>query len=153
MDGDTSDWDIISKEVPETPMWETLLGAALGGSPLVARPFKFTVRQRSTGYVKTLLAWNERELPERIAKGAFHFERVVSEDAAELILMGLRGNGEARALAFDHVEFIFRQRLQRGDIGPQELFTNLQDFLRPAGEDAVQEFTRRCSPLLPPNSA
>ena len=151
MSHDITDWEIISKEQPKAPFWETVLGVVIGLGPVIDRPFKFTVRERSTGYIKTVLAFNECELPERIAKGASHFERVISQDAAELILTGIRGGGEARVLALDNVEYVFRQRLQRGDIDPQELFTNLQDVLRPAGEEAVQEFTKRCSPLLPQN--
>ena len=148
MDDEIARWEVISKEPPKAGWWETLFGFLLGCGPLVDHPFKFTVRQRSTGYVKTILAFDERELPERIAKGAFHFERIISDDASELILIGLSRGGEARALAFDNIEYTFRRQLEKGDTDPQELFANFQDFLRPAGEDIVQEFTNRCLPDL-----
>jgi hypothetical protein len=146
MADDIAGWEVISKQGDKFTFWQMVLGLFLGAPP--HSMFRFTVRQKSTGYIKTVTAYDESELPERIAKGSFDYARIISDDAAELILTGIRNGGEARSIAFDSVEHIFRHRLKKGDIDPHELFTSLQDFLRPAGEDAVQQFTRRCFPLL-----
>jgi hypothetical protein len=146
-----SGWEVISKKRDKSSvgiLFRDMLLFLFGWGTPHNPPVKFTVREKSTGYIKTVTAYDESELPERIAKGQFDFDRIISEDAAELILAGIRRGGEARALAFDNIEYVFRQRLQKGDIDPYEMLTNLQDVLRPAGEEAVQELTRRCSAWL-----
>lgn len=152
MSDDVAGWEIISKQGEKYTFWEMIFGLLIG-APLTDPTFKFTVRQKSTGIIKTVTAYDEGELPERIARGAFDFERIISEDAAERILTGIRSGGEARTLALDSVEHVLKQRLQKGAIDPRELFANLQDVLRPAGEDAVGEFARRCFPLLSQHEA
>ena len=125
------DWEVISKQGKKFTFWQMLFGFLLGEPP--HSTFKFKVRQKSTGIIKTVTAYDEGELPERIAKGWFDFERIISEEAAEMILTGIRNGGEARTLALDSVEYIFRQRLQKGDIDPHELITNLRiSYGRPA---------------------
>src|SRR5262249_60955154 len=93
-------WEVISKEVPQSSFWEALLhllDVAFFLGLRSERSVKFTLRQKSTGYIRTIMAYDETELPERISKGLFHVDNVISEDAGEIILTGIRSGGEARA--------------------------------------------------------
>lgn len=140
-------WEVVSGQVNRRSIWETLFGAFVA-LPLPST-ITYTVREKSTGTTRTVTCFSAGELPERIAKGQFDFDRILSEADSEMVLSGIRAGGGARALAFEHLELVFRQRQQKGDIEPGELFTSLQAFARRAGEDAVREFSNRCFPLLP----
>ena len=85
------DWEVISKQGKKFTFWQMLFGFLLGEPP--HSTFKFKVRQKSTGIIKTVTAYDEGELPERIAKGWFDFERIISEEAAEMTLTGIRNGG------------------------------------------------------------
>jgi hypothetical protein len=101
-----SGWEVISKKRDKSSvgiLFRDMLLFLFGWGTPHNPPVKFTVREKSTGYIKTVTAYDESELPERIAKGQFDFDRIISEDAAELILAGIRRGGEARALAFDNI--------------------------------------------------
>jgi hypothetical protein len=140
-------WEIVSEHVNRHGFWDIVVSlfSAMRPPPTIT----YTVRLKSTGATRTVTCFGAGELRERIAKGQFDYESIVPDDDAERVLAGIRNGGEASKVAHDHVELVFRHRLQKGDIDPKDLFTSLQGFAQRGGDKAVREFSRRCFPLLP----
>jgi hypothetical protein len=139
-------WEIVAERVNRHGFWDMVF-ALLGG----VRPpptITFTVRLQSTGATRTITCFGAGELRERIGKGQFDYESIIPDDDAARVLAGIRNGGEASKVAFEHMELVFRHRLQKGDIDPKDLFTSLQGFAQRGGDKAVREFSRRCFPLL-----
>jgi hypothetical protein len=98
--------------------------------------------------MRTITCFGAGELGERIAKGQFDYESIIPDDDAERVLAAFRAGGEAGKVALDHIELVFRHRLQKGDIDPKDLFTSLLGFAQRGGDHVVRQFSKRCFPLL-----
>jgi hypothetical protein len=97
-----------------------------------------------------ITAFNRSELQVRAAKRQFDRREIISLDAAQFILPALRsGSGKACTRAFNHIELAFYRGLRQGTIDPHELFTNLRNLVKRAGDEVVREFDKRFLPLLP----
>ena len=144
---DIAGWEILSEHVNRHSLWEIILALFAGVRP--PPTITYTVRQKSTGATRTVTCFGAGELRERIAKGQFDYESIIADDDAERVLAAFRAGDEAAKVALEHVELVFRHRLQKGDIAPKDLYTSLQGFVQRGGDKAVREFSRRCFPLLP----
>ena len=146
MSDDFAGWEIVSGHVNRHGLWEMILGLFVGGR----RPptITYTVRLNPTGATRTITCFSAGELQDRIAKGQFDYELIIPDDDAERVLAGFRAGGEAGRVALDHIELVFRHRLQKGDIDPKDLFTSLQGFAQRGGDHVVRQFSKRCFPLL-----
>lgn len=147
MSKDFSGWEVVSEHVNYRGLWDTLVGMVTGGRP--PPTVTYTVRLKSTGATRTITCFGVGELHERLAQGQFDYESIIADDDAERVLAGVRSGGEARKIALEHMELVFRYRLQKGDIDPKDLFTSLQGFAQRGGDQLVREFSSRCFPLLP----
>jgi hypothetical protein len=146
MSDDIAGWEIVSEHVNSHSFWEILISLFVGARP--PPTITYTVRLKSTGATRTVTCFGAGELPERIAKGQFDYESIISDDDAERVLAGFRAGGEAGKVALDHIELVFRHRLQKADIDPKDLFTSLQGFAQRGGDHFVRQFSNRCFPLL-----
>ena len=139
-------WEIVSEHVNRHSFWDVLVGLFVGARP--PPTITYTVHLKPTGATRTVTCFGAGELRERIANGQFDYEFIVPDDDAERVLAGFRAGGEAAKVALDHMELVFRHRLQKGDIDPKDLFTSLQGFAQRGGEPFVRQFSKRCFPLL-----
>jgi len=62
-------WEVISQQVSKHSLFEVLIGIFAGER--VPPTIKFTVRERATGFKKTITSLGLGELPERIATKSF----------------------------------------------------------------------------------
>ena len=145
MSDDIAGWEVVSEHVNRHSFWEILVGLFAGLRP--PPTITYTVRLKSTA-PRTITCFGAGELPERIANGQFDYEFIIPDDDAERVLAGFRVGGEAAKIALDHIELLFRHRLQKGDIDPKDLFTSLQGFAQRGGDPFVRQFSKRCFPLL-----
>ena len=141
-----SGWEIVSEQVNRHSFWEMIFGLFVGMRP--PPTITYTVRLKPSGATRTVTCFGAGELRERIANGQFDYESIVADDDAERVLAGFRAGGEAAKVALDHMELVFRHRLQKGDIDPKDLFTSLQGFAQRGGDPFVRQFSKRCFPLL-----
>jgi hypothetical protein len=139
-------WEIVSEHVNRHGFWEIVFGLFAGMRP--PPTISYAVRLKSTGATRTITCFGAGELRERIAKGQFDYESIIPDDDAERVRAGFRAGGEAGKVALDHIELVFRHRLQKGDIDPKDLFTSLQGFAQRGGDHLVRQFSKRCFPLL-----
>jgi hypothetical protein len=146
MSDDTAGWEIVSEHVNRYSFWEILLSLFAGARPPPTTTY--TVRLKSSGATRTVTCFGEGELRERIANRQFDYESIIPDDDAERVLAGFHAGGEAAKVALDHMELVFRHRLEKGDIGPRDLFTSLQGFAQRGGDPLVRQFSKRCFPLL-----
>ena len=146
MSDDIAGWEVVSEHVNRHSFWEIVIGLFAGLRP--PPTITYTVRLKSTGATRTITCFGAGELPERIAKGQFDYELIIPDDDAERVLAGFRAGGETGKIALDHIELVFRRRLQKGDIDPKDLFTSLQGFAQRGGDHFVRQFSKRCFPLL-----
>jgi hypothetical protein len=146
MSGEFEDWDVVSEHVNYPGLWETIVGLFSGARP--PRTITYTVRLKSTGATRTVTCFGAGELRERVAHGQFDYESIIPDDDAERVIAGFRAGGEAAKVALEHMELVFRHRLQKGDVDPKDLFTSLQGFAQRGGESLVRQFSKRCFPLL-----
>ena len=146
MSDDFAGWEIVSEHVNRHSYWEMLFSLFVGARP--PPTITYAVRLKSTGTTRTITCFGAGELREHIAKGQFDYESIIPDDDAERVRAGLQAGGEAGKVALDHIELVFRHRLQKGDIDPKDLFTSLQGFAQRGGDHVVRQFSRRCFPLL-----
>jgi hypothetical protein len=146
MADDIAGWEIVSEHVNRHSFWEMVFSLLLGARP--PPTITYTVRLKSTGTTRTVTCFGAGELRERIAKGQFDYESIIPDDDAERVLAGFRAGGEGGKVALDHIELVFRYRLEKGDIDPKDLFTSLQGFAQRGGDHVVRQFSKRCFPLL-----
>lgn len=146
MSDDIAGWEVVSEHVNRHGFWEMVIGLFAGLRP--PPTITYTVRLKSTGATRTVTCFGAGELPERIAKGQFDYESIIPDDDAARVLAGFRAGGEAGKVALEHIELLFRRRLQKGDIDPKDLFTSLQGFAQRGGDHFVRQFSKRCFPLL-----
>ena len=146
MSDDFAGWEVVSEHVNRHSFWEMVFSLFVGSRP--PPTITYTVRLKSTGATRTITCFGAGELRERIAKGQFDYELIIPDDDAERVLAGFRAGGEAGKVALDHIELVFRHRLQKGDIDPKDLFTSLQGFAQRGGDHVVRQFSRHCFPLL-----
>jgi hypothetical protein len=146
MSGEFADWDVVSEHVNRHSLWEMIVGLFSGvrAPPTIT----YTVRLKSTGATRTVTCVGAGEVRERVANGQFDYESIIPDDDAERVIAGFRAGGEAAKVALDHMELVFRHRLQKRDIDPKDLFTSLQGFAQRGGDPLVRQFSKRCFPLL-----
>jgi hypothetical protein len=147
MSKDFAGWDVVSEHVNYRSLWDTLVGIFTSARP--PPTITYTLRLKSTGATRTITCFGVGELGDRLAQGQFDYESIIADDDAERVLAGVRSGGEASKVALEHMELVFRHRLQKGDIDPKDLFTSLQGFAQRGGDRLVREFSNRCFPLLP----
>jgi hypothetical protein len=143
---DIAGWEVLSEHVNRHSLWEIILALLARSRP--PPTITYTIRQKSSGETRTVTCFGEGELLERIAKGQFDYESIIADEDADRVLAAFRAGGEAGKLALEHVELVFRHRLQKDDIDPKDLYTSLQGFVQRGGDKAVREFSKRCFPLL-----
>jgi len=146
MSDDIAGWEVVSEHVNRHSFWEVIFALLAGGRP--PPTITYTVRLKSTGTTRTITCFGAGELSERIAKGQFDYESILAADDAERVLAAFRAGGETGNVALDHIELVFRRRLQKGDIDPKDLYTSLQGFAQRGGDHFVRQFSTRCFPLL-----